>query len=158
MDLRTLSDKLWDGTIITADYHPLYWRADGPEEVADSLLVCKFGASANVIDTGDGLVMLDTGARSDTDALYAGVRRWRPELPLRAAVFLHHHADHVFGVAPFDREANERGWPGPTVYGYEFVGVNFDRYSRTPGWNAAINTRQFRPGNEPPLRACAVLT
>jgi alkyl sulfatase BDS1-like metallo-beta-lactamase superfamily hydrolase len=71
------------------------------------------------------------------------VRRWRPAAPLRAAVFSHHHIDHVFGTRRFEAEASERGWPQPTVYGHEEMPEHFRRYERTLGWNAAINQRQF---------------
>jgi alkyl sulfatase BDS1-like metallo-beta-lactamase superfamily hydrolase len=87
--------------------------------------------------------MLDTGAVNDTRPLHEAVRRWRPEAPLAAAVFSHHHVDHIFGVGPFEQEAVERRWPRPVVYGHEGLGPNFDRYKKTLGWNTAINVRQF---------------
>ncbi|HZU75203.1 MAG TPA: alkyl sulfatase dimerization domain-containing protein, partial [Dehalococcoidia bacterium] len=88
-------------------------------------------------------VMLDTGAVNDTRPLHEAVRRWRPDAPLIAAVFSHHHVDHIFGVGPFEQDARERGWPPPTVYGHAAMPANFDRYKKTLGWNTAINIRQF---------------
>ena len=62
--------------------------------------------------------MLDTGAINDTRACTrpsaAGGRIRR----LAAAVFSHHHVDHIFGVAPFEEEADEKRWPRPLVYGH----------------------------------------
>jgi glyoxylase-like metal-dependent hydrolase (beta-lactamase superfamily II) len=87
--------------------------------------------------------MLDTGALNDTKPLHEAVRHWRADAPLRAAVFSHHHVDHIFGVGPFELEAEERRWARPLVYGHEGLGPNFDRYKHTGGWNAAINIRQF---------------
>jgi alkyl sulfatase BDS1-like metallo-beta-lactamase superfamily hydrolase len=142
-DVRTLADQLWRGEIDTAAQHPVTALGCPGEEIADGVLYFKGIASANTVDTGAGLVMLDTGSRADTRPLHAAVRRWRPDAPLAAAVFSHHHVDHVFGVAPFEREAGERGWPAPRVYAHALVRANFDRYRRTIGWNTAINLRQF---------------
>ncbi|WBL34871.1 MBL fold metallo-hydrolase [Tepidiforma flava] len=141
--IRDLADRLWNGDITTADYHPVGWRHPEAEEIAEGVLFYKGIASANTIDTGDGLVMLDTGAVNDTRPLHEQVRRWRPEAPLRAAVFSHHHVDHIFGVGPFEQEADERRWPRPIVYGHELLESHFARYQRTLGWNTAINRRQF---------------
>src|SRR5947209_5327341 len=142
-DVRDLADKLWRGEITTAEMHPVHDRLPEGQEIADGVLYYKGIASANTIDTGDGLVMLDTGAVNDTRRLHEAVRAWRPGAPLTAAVYSHHHVDHVFGVGPFERDAEERGWPPPRVYAHELVRSNFERYQRTLGWNTAINLRQF---------------
>jgi alkyl sulfatase BDS1-like metallo-beta-lactamase superfamily hydrolase len=142
-DARTLADQLWNGDIDTTTHHPVTFRLTDAEEIADGVLFYKGVASANTLDTGQSLVMLDTGASNDTRPLHEAVRRWRPTAPLEAAVFSHHHVDHVFGVGPFEREAAERGWPRPRVYAHALVGRNFDRYLKTLGWNTAINIRQF---------------
>lgn len=142
-DIRDLAEKLWNGDISTQEIHPVHWRQAEGQEIADGVLHYKGIASANTIDTGDGLVMLDTGAVNDTRALFESVRKWRPESPLRAAVFSHHHVDHIFGVGPFEQEAAEKRWGRPVVYGHEEIAWNFDRYKRTREWNRAINRRQF---------------
>ena len=113
------------------------------EEIAPGILTMISIASVNAIDTGDGLAMLDTGGQFDSDHVYDQVRGWRPEAPVRAAVYSHHHIDHVFGTRRFEAEATERGWPPPVVYAHEDLPDNFRRYERTLGWNTAINKRQF---------------
>lgn len=142
-DVRELADQLWRGTAVVAEHHPLLVRVPEGQEIAPGVLFYKGIASANTIDTGDGLVMLDTGAIVDTAALFDAVRRWRPDTRLAAAVFSHHHVDHVFGVGPFEREAEEKRWPRPLVYAHAGVSPAFDRYKKTIGWNTAINIRQF---------------
>ena len=142
-DVRTLSEQLWQGEIDTHTHHPVGGLQSGGEEIAPGVLFYKGIASANTLDTGAGLVMLDTGSRADTRPLYEAVRRWRPAAPLTAAVFSHHHVDHIFGVTPFEQEAAAHTWPRPRVYAHALVRRNFDRYLKTLGWNTAINLRQF---------------
>jgi alkyl sulfatase BDS1-like metallo-beta-lactamase superfamily hydrolase len=142
--VRETAERLWSGEIDAAYLHPVHGsRFVEGEEIAEGVLFYKGIASANTIDSGAGLVMLDTGAINDARPLHDAVRRWRPQAPLVAAVFSHHHVDHVFGVGPFDQEAGERGWPRPRVYAHDLVDANFDRYQKTLGWNTAINLRQF---------------
>lgn len=143
--VRDLAEQFWTGAVDTGigPTHPLMVLCTDGEEIADGVLYYKGTAAATTIDTGDGLVMLDTGAVRDAQPLHGVVRRWRPAAPLAGAVFSHHHVDHVFGVGPFDQEATERGWPPPRVYAHALVRAGFDRYRRTLGWNTAINVRQF---------------
>jgi glyoxylase-like metal-dependent hydrolase (beta-lactamase superfamily II) len=134
---------MWSGATDTSAHHPVAPLPLEPEEIAPGLFYFKGIAATSVLDTGAGLVMLDAGARHESRRLHESVRRWRPRTPVVAAVFTHHHVDHVFGVDPFDREAAERGWPAPRVYAHALVRGHFDRYRRTLGWNTAINIRQF---------------
>jgi alkyl sulfatase BDS1-like metallo-beta-lactamase superfamily hydrolase len=138
-----LSERMWNGEAdLVHEHHPVSYRHPQAEEIADGLLVYVGIATANTVDTGDGLVMLDTGHQLDIDPLFDGVRRWR-DSPLRAAVYSHHHVDHVFGTKRFEEEASANGWSQPTVYAHEELPHHFDRYLRTRGWNRAINMRQF---------------
>ena len=58
---------------------------------------------ANVIafETGEGLVLVDTGGFLLTDHVHTQLRAWS-ERPLHTAIFTHGHVDHVFGVPPFE--------------------------------------------------------
>ena len=141
--IRELAEQLWNGETTTTDWHPVHSRAEAAEEVADGVLVFKGIASANVVDSGAALLMLDTGAINEQRVLHAAVRGWRPHTPLAAAVWSHHHVDHVFGVGPFDAEAVAQGSARPRVYAHHLVPVHHARYQQTLGWNTAINIRQF---------------
>ncbi len=141
--IREISERLWNGDIDTQEIHPIRWQFQDGEELSDGLLFYKGIASATTVDTGDGLVMLDTGSVADTRRLHETVRGWRADAPLRHAVFSHHHVDHIFGVGPFEEEARERGWAAPQAIGHRLMRRNFDRYKATTGWNTAINIRQF---------------
>jgi alkyl sulfatase BDS1-like metallo-beta-lactamase superfamily hydrolase len=149
MDIRTQSERLWNGELDTVfEHHPVTspYNDRQAEELLPGILYMKGTAGVTTLDTGDGLVMLDTGGRRETEIVYAAVRGWRSDARLAAAVFSHHHVDHVFGVEPFDRESEDRGLPRPVVYGHEAIPEHFERYRKTSGWNNAINRRQLMPG------------
>jgi alkyl sulfatase BDS1-like metallo-beta-lactamase superfamily hydrolase len=143
--IRELAERHWHGEgDIGGAHHPVRPVLErAAEEIATGVLTMISVASINAIDTGDGLVMLDTGGPFDSDHVHHEVRRWRPDVPLRAAVYSHHHIDHVFGTRLFDAEATERRWPRPVVYAHADLPDHFRRYERTRGWNTAINQRQF---------------
>lgn len=143
--IREMAERHWEGEgDLVFEEHPV--RPVGnrvAEEIAEGVLYLKSIAGVTALDTGDGLVMLDTGGFFDQDVVFDSVRAWRPHTRLADAVYSHHHVDHVFGTARFEAEAVGRGWAGPTVYGHSAVPDHFRRYRRTRGWNAAINMRQF---------------
>jgi glyoxylase-like metal-dependent hydrolase (beta-lactamase superfamily II) len=145
LSIPELAERYWTGDAdLVGAHHPVIpARGRAAEELGPGLLYMKSLASVTALDTGDGLVMLDTGGQFDSDHVFESIRRWRPSAPVRAAVFSHHHVDHVFGTRRFDEEARQAGRPVPVVYGHEAMAANFDRYIRTTGWNAAINQRQF---------------
>jgi glyoxylase-like metal-dependent hydrolase (beta-lactamase superfamily II) len=143
--IRELAEAHWLGEgDLQHEHHPVTpVSRRAAEEIADGVLYLKSVASVTALDSGDGLVFLDTGGPYDSEVVFEHARRWRPDTPLAAAVFSHHHMDHVFGTARFEAEAAERGWPPPTVYGHRLMASHFDRYEKTRGWNSAINQRQF---------------
>jgi alkyl sulfatase BDS1-like metallo-beta-lactamase superfamily hydrolase len=143
--IREIAERHWNGEgDLVYDEHPVRpVNARTAEEIAPGVLTFISVASVNAVDTGDGLVMLDTGGPFDVNHVYEGVRAWRPTAPLRAAVYSHHHIDHIFGTKRFEAEATEHGWPQPSVYAHEDLPEHFRRYEHTVGWNTAINQRQF---------------
>jgi alkyl sulfatase BDS1-like metallo-beta-lactamase superfamily hydrolase len=142
--IRDLAEQHWngEGDLVHA-HHPVKALSRDGEEIAPGIFTVISTASINAIETGDGLAMLDTGGAYDIDNIYTQVRGWRPEAPVRAAVYSHHHVDHIFGTKRFEAEATDKGWPQPVVYAHEDLPDHFRRYERTRGWNGAINKRQF---------------
>ena len=147
--IRELAERHWngEGDLVHAHHPVMPVERREAEELLDGVLYVKSVASITAIDTGDGLVLLDTGGPFDAQHIFDVVRAWRPggegRGRLAAAVFSHHHIDHVFGTGLFQAEAAAEGWPSPTVYGHEDMPADFHRYRRTVGWNTAINQRQF---------------
>ncbi len=142
--VTSLAERLWaGGADLAHSDHPVHAQGMVSEEIADGVLVYLSLASVTAVGTEGGLVLLDAGGPFDVEALHDHVRSWRPDSRLAAAVFSHHHIDHVFGTARFEEEARERHWPAPIVYGHRGLEANFDRYLKTRGLNRAINARQF---------------
>ncbi|MEX0781642.1 MAG: hypothetical protein WD557_03260 [Dehalococcoidia bacterium] len=59
--VRELAERLWTGDTSSGEVHPVHTAYPEGEEIADGVLYFKGVASVNTIDTGDALVMLDTG-------------------------------------------------------------------------------------------------
>lgn len=143
-DFMALAERAWQGQLdMMFEHHPVHSAYDGAVEIADGVLALKGIACIYVIDSGDGLVMLDAGSQLDIQRTFDEVRAWRPDTPLKLVVFSHHHVDHIFAVAPFTAEARDKGWPEPEVVAHRLTGPHFDRYVKTSGWNTVINRRQF---------------
>jgi len=110
-------------------------------------------ANVAAFDTGEGLVLVDTGEFRTAEELVGAVRAWRPDSDVRQVVYTHGHVDHVFGAFHLDADAAARGAERPEVLAHEAVAARFDLYTETAGYNAWINRRQFQaPDIEWPTR------
>lgn len=151
MDVLELADKLWAGEIEVAGppgfegsgtgENPFVPRNEIVEVGEGTAFVSSF-ANVSSFVTGDGLLNVDSGAPFSADEIHRMIRGWSDER-LNTAVFTHGHIDHVSGLGPFEGEAEERGWPAVRVIAHEDIEGRFDRYALTPGYNSAINERQF---------------
>jgi alkyl sulfatase BDS1-like metallo-beta-lactamase superfamily hydrolase len=142
-DVLDTADRLWRGEITVETHHPLGSGRGALVEVGAGTAFWHGFSNSTVVDLGEGLLIVDSGDPVLGPTLRDRVREWRPDVPLHTAVFSHGHIDHVFGVAAFDAEAVERGWPRPTVRAQEALPARFDRYRLTAGYNASVNRRQF---------------
>jgi alkyl sulfatase BDS1-like metallo-beta-lactamase superfamily hydrolase len=141
VDIVELADRLWRGESSTAEHHPVVFSGELCE-ITDGVAFVPTFANCSAFATDDGLFMVDTGSAFTAPKLHAEVRRWNPDR-LNTAVYSHGHIDHVFGVAVFEAEADERGWARPTVVAHEHLPRRFDRYVLTAGYNQIVNRRQF---------------
>jgi len=102
--------------------------------------------NVTVIDSTEGLVMIDTGFAGLAETVYAAVRAFSRK-PIKAVIYTHGHVDHAaFHALPFTKEHLERGYPRTQVVAHENVAARFDRYKSTAGYNTHINSRQFQTG------------
>src|SRR5205814_4064122 len=103
--------------------HPFGMRG-GIEEVADRTGFIPSFANVSAFQTGEGVVLVDTGSQFAAQAIHEHVRGWSPDR-LHTAIYSHGHIDHVFGVPAFDAEAAEKGWAAPRVVAHEALPPRF---------------------------------
>ncbi len=138
--MQELSELAWNGGRAEADR--LMARPGQLLEVLPGVaLTSGFGQSIT-ISTADGLVVVDVSGAAHGEAVVGALREWTTA-PVRRVVYTHGHFDHVGGMAAFDADARARGYDRPHVVAHENVPKRFDRYTRTSGYNAVINARQF---------------
>ena len=111
-------------------------------ELADGLALVESFSHSAVLDTGDGLVVIDASAAMTGSAVVDAIRSWS-DAPVTELLYTHGHADHIGGSFAFAADAQEAGRAIPTVRGHERVGARMDRYNLTNDWNLLINQRQF---------------
>jgi len=152
-ELLKRTDELWSGQANTAipEYHPFA----GPrmlEELADGVAFFKAFVNVAAVRTGEGLVLVDTGAYlpASHKLSFEAVRGWNRER-LHTAIYTHGHVDHAYGLPPFLAEAKARGWKGPRIVGHANVLPRMRRYVLTEGYNSIINSRQFGVATQWPV-------
>ncbi len=111
---------------------------DRAVKVAEGTYYASIFAGVTAFDTGDGLVIVDSGTADGAPVLDALIREHVPG-PLHTAILTHGHVDHAYGVHAFMVEDQ----PRPRVVAQEAIEERFRRYERTRGHNRAINARQF---------------
>ena len=106
-DLLALAEQAWRGELdLQFEHHPVHRYYPDSCRIAEDLLGFKGIAGFYVIDSGDGLVMLDAGHLLDVKRCFEDVRRWRPDTPVTAAIYSHHQA--LAGTARYMRSIEEQ--------------------------------------------------
>src|SRR5712692_7426869 len=114
-----------------------FWSG-GPVEVAERTWFQSRFSGVTAFETGEGIVLVDSGMAPLAPAL-AALLREKPAAPIHTAIFTHGHVDHAFGLAAF----LQPGQPKPRIIAQRTILDRFERYERTHRYNAAINARQF---------------
>lgn len=144
-ELLDLADRIWTGAERIQDHNP-FQPLLKLEEVVPGVAFLSSFANVAAVETGEGLVLFDTGSPFLAETNHQQVRGWSSS-HLHTAIYTHGHIDHACGVGPWDEEAAAQGRPAPRVVAHRAVAARFDRYRLTAGYNTAINRRQFRvPG------------
>lgn len=141
----SVSEDLWTGNTTTYKHHPF-----GPpyalEQVCPGVHFFKGFANTVIVETGEGLVMVDPAGVVDVSYKYPAIRN-ALSAPVHTVIFTHGHVDHVFGVADYAKENSENNLSPPRVIAHRRLPLRLERYIRTAGWNSEINSRQFRCGS-----------
>ncbi|MFF5931724.1 alkyl sulfatase dimerization domain-containing protein [Streptomyces hydrogenans] len=136
------AERVWSGKETLLAHFTGEFAGGGLVRVAERTGFFPAFANVAVFDTGDGLVLVDSGDFRTASQLHDAVRG-RTQAPVSTVVYTHGHVDHVFGVGSFDQEAADAGTALPEVVAHEAVTARFDRYRETAGYNTWINRRQF---------------
>ena len=113
-------------------------RTDVPqsEELGPGFLLHAGRSNNYVLQTADGLLIIDPGHWATCDSFYDSVRAWS-DREVHTVAYTHGHVDHVCGLARFV-DAGER----PAIVAQENAVERFRRYRLTHGFNQHINRRQ----------------
>lgn len=137
--IRDLAEKFWSGGLEPGRFWRPTWAS---EEVAPGVHFLHALANITLIQTGSGLILVDTGSHLIRDQAFEAVRALDIS-PLLAAIYTHGHVDHAFGLRPFLAEAEAKGWKRPLIVGHRAIAARFDRYRAMSAHNSLINGRQF---------------
>ena len=139
-EILSWAESAWRGELTETAVTPTSTRV-GLVELAPRLGFVAAFANLAALATEDGLVLIDTSSMFHAHAVFAAVRSFSPA-PLHTAVYTHGHVDHVFGLPPFEREAQDQG-RRIRVLAHRACRDRFERYRLTAGYNGVINARQF---------------
>ena len=143
--VQDFAERLWSGALSTEKTNPVT-TVHGFEALGEDLAFISGFANVSIIDTGAGLVLIDSGSFLTGVMVHQQVRGWSSK-PVHTAIFTHGHVDHVFGIQHFEKDPLQAEHGPVRVVAHEAMAARFDRYKRTAGYNSAINQRQFRiPG------------
>jgi alkyl sulfatase BDS1-like metallo-beta-lactamase superfamily hydrolase len=121
----------------------IFHTKDAPERLAEGVHLLPLFGNATCIDTGDGLIVVDTCVHGRGPRLLEMIRSLS-DAPIRYVIYTHGHLDHAFGVWALLEEAERRGRPRPVLVAHEAVPARFDRYREMAGYTEHINRIQFR--------------
>jgi alkyl sulfatase BDS1-like metallo-beta-lactamase superfamily hydrolase len=152
MNALEAADALWRGEAEVAGppgpdgqmedgINPFVPRGELVEIGEGTAFVSAF-ANVSAFETAEGLVTIDSGTAFAAPEILRMLREWS-DARIHTTVFTHGHLDHVEGIAAFEQEAADRDREPPRVIAHESILGRFERYALTPGYNTAINARQF---------------
>jgi alkyl sulfatase BDS1-like metallo-beta-lactamase superfamily hydrolase len=110
-----------------------------------------------VVETPEGLLLVDTGATPEMAGRMQSVLREVTDAPIRWIVYSHGHLGYNYGTASWVEAAQRRDEPRPVVIAHENLVRRYRRYQETAGLQNHINRLQFRGGaamtfeGQPPL-------
>lgn len=131
----TKQTSTWIAEDLTPDWSSIPTRPSS-EELAPHFFLYAGFSNNYVLDTGEGLLVIDPGHVRIQEGFYDAVRAWSTA-PVHTVAYTHGHVDHVTGFGRFLAEGEQ-----PEVVAQENVIARFKRYQLTHGFNQHINRRQ----------------
>jgi glyoxylase-like metal-dependent hydrolase (beta-lactamase superfamily II) len=97
-----------------------------------------------VVETPDGVLLVDTGAFRPMADRMRQVLRDITDAPVRWIAYSHGHLGYNYATRSWIEDAQRRDHPRPTVIAHENVLRRYRRYEETTGLQNHINALQFR--------------
>lgn len=114
------------------------------ETVAPGVHVLGLQGNTFVVETGQGLLVVDSGPSPKLVPEALRQLRELTQAPIRWIVYSHGHLGYNYGVPAFLEDAELRGDPRPTIVAHDNVVRRYRRYLETAGLQNHLNTLQFR--------------
>ena len=95
------------------------------------------------IDTGEGLVQVDTGINREHAATMIAAVRDVTDRPVHTIVYSHGHTAYNHGVEAWLDEAARRGDPRPRIVAHRNLPRRYQRYRDTTRWQELTSEWQF---------------
>jgi alkyl sulfatase BDS1-like metallo-beta-lactamase superfamily hydrolase len=114
------------------------------ETVAPGIHTIGGAGRSLVVETPDGVLLVDTGAFPAMTDRMQRVLRDITDAPVRWIVYSHGHLGYNYRTRSWIEDAQRRGHPRPTVIAHQNVVRRYRRYEETAGLQNHINTLQFR--------------
>ena len=142
-ELLELSCRLVDDDGAAADPKAINPIGAGLADFGTGIALVASFSHVVAISGERGLTLVDTSSANLAEAALGSLRQWSTD-PFDTFVYTHGHLDHVGGAPRFAAEAAAQSRPRPRVVAHTAVADRFRRYDATEGYNARINSRQFR--------------
>ena len=142
------AERAWNGELTDEERRasPLLLFNGGIVEIKDDIYFYIGFGNVTIVDTYDGIVLIDSGHQKMGDMVYQIIREKFKKKWIIACIYTHGHIDHVGGIIDIQHSQKRDGGPDIKIYGHSSVGKRLDRYKETCGYNAHINSIQFTAG------------
>ena len=122
---------------------------EGVKTVVDGVHVLPAQGNAMAIETGAGVVLVDSGNGGDVTQRMIDALRGLTDAPVHAICYSHGHVGYNSGAPMWAAEAEARGDPPPRLIAHRNVVARHDRYRETLGLQMTLGAMQFP--NPPPI-------
>ena len=138
--LTAIAEAAWQGAPGLMRGDSLMGLSPGVAQRYGCVISMLTMANCHVVETSEGLVMIDAGTMFAASRIHSLLREYTPKR-LHTCIYTHGHIDHI-AVQHMNWE--DQADDDYQVIAHENCVGRFDRYRKTRGYNTSINRRQFQ--------------